>query len=93
VGDQTVEGAEIIGFDPVRGTYVTQYVGNEDVNAYEASLHDEDGVLVWSMHSEKDRFRGTFNDQRTVITGHWETRDVDDAWQPWMDVTLTKQPG
>jgi hypothetical protein len=29
VGDQKVEGAEIIGYDPARGSYVTQYFGSD----------------------------------------------------------------
>ena len=93
VGDQKVEGAEIIGYDPARGSYVTQYFGSDGPNAYEASLGEEAGTLVWKMLSKKDRFTGTFNDDRTIITGHWETLDSDSNWQRWMDITLTKQAG
>jgi hypothetical protein len=41
--------------------------------------------------SQSDRFTGTFNDERTLITGHWDARDDDSDWRPWMDITLTKQ--
>ena len=34
VGDETVEGAEIIGYDPERGAYVTQYFGSDGPAAY-----------------------------------------------------------
>src|SRR5262245_3930479 len=51
VGNQSVEGAEIIGLVPSRGCYVTQYVGSDGPNSYEASLTDVDGVLVWTMRS------------------------------------------
>src|SRR4029450_10717583 len=45
VGDQKVEGAEIIGHDPERNTYATQYFGSEGPTAYEASLAQEgDGL-------------------------------------------------
>jgi hypothetical protein len=91
VGDRTVEGAEIIGYDPARAGYVTQYFGSDGANAYEASLVADDGGLVWTMRSEKDRFTGTFNDERNVITGHWEALDDDSNWQPWMDITLTSE--
>jgi hypothetical protein len=91
VGDQKVEGAEIIGYDPARRGYVTQYFGSEGANAYEASLVEDDGPLVWTMRSEKDRFRGTFNDERNMITGHWDTLDHDSTWRPWMDITLTRE--
>ena len=91
VGGQKVEGAEIVGYDPGRRAYVTQYFGSDGPNAYEASLLDEDGRLVWTMQSRTDRFTGVFDDERNVITGHWDVLDDDSAWRPWMDITLTKQ--
>jgi len=91
VGDLRVEGAEIIGYDPARGIYLTQHFGSDGPSTYEASLFEDDGALVWTMRSDKDRFKGTFNDERNVITGHWDALDDDSSWQPWMDITLTKQ--
>jgi len=91
VGGTKVEGAEIIGYDPARAGYLTQYFGTDGPNAYEASLVEDEGTLVWTMHSSKDRFTGTFNDERNVITGHWDAIDEHANWQPWMDITLTKQ--
>jgi hypothetical protein len=91
VGDQKVKGAEIIGFDPARGSYATQYFGSDGPNAYEASLVENDGALVWTMRSKKDRFTGTFNDERNVITGHWEALGDDSTWHPWMDIVLTRE--
>jgi hypothetical protein len=91
VGDHKVDGAEIIGYDPARAGYRTQYFGTDGPNAYEASLVEEGGRLVWTMRSDRDRFIGTFNDERDVITGHWEALDEDSNWQPWMDITLTRQ--
>jgi hypothetical protein len=91
VGDQVVEGAEIIGHDPARGIYLTQYFGSDGPSAYQASLTEDDGTLVWTMQSENDRFTGAFNDERNVITGHWDALDDDSHWQSWMDITLTKQ--
>ena len=91
VGDEQIEGAEIIGYDPGGGTYRTQYFGSDGPNAYEARLVEDEGALVWTMQSEKDRFTGTFNDERNVITGHWDALDDDSVWQSWMDITLTRQ--
>jgi hypothetical protein len=91
VGDHRVEGAEIIGYDPAKGSYVTQYFGNDGPNAYEASLSEDDGVLAWTMRSKDDRFTGTFNDERNLIRGHWEALDENSKWQPWMDITLTRE--
>jgi hypothetical protein len=91
VGDEHVEGAEIVGWDPARGAYATLYFGSDGPNAYEASLADEDGALVWRMRSESDRFTGTFSEDGNRITGHWEQLGDHGEWQPWMDITLTKQ--
>lgn len=90
VGEDHVEGAEIIGWDPARDAYVTQYFGSDGPNAYEASLADEGGVLVWSMRSQTDRFTGRFSADGNTVTGHWEQLDDQKTWQPWMDVTLTR---
>ena len=91
VGEERVEGAEIIGYDPERGAYVTLYFGSDGVNSYQASLEDRDGALVWTMRSGTDRFTGMFDDSGERITGHWEQLDEGTAWRPWMDITLTKQ--
>lgn len=91
VGDEKVEGAEIIGYDPDRGAYITQYFGSDGPASYEADLVEEGGVLTWGMRSKSDRFRGTFSDDGDVLTGHWEMLREDGSWRPWMDITLTKQ--
>jgi Protein of unknown function (DUF1579) len=92
VGERTVEGAEIIGYDPDRGHYATQYFGTDGPTAYDASLSEaDDGARVWEMRSEDTRFRGSFNAGGSVITGRWERLAPDAGWQPWMDITLTKE--
>jgi hypothetical protein len=93
VGEEKVEGAEIIGWDADRNAYLTQYFGSDGPSAYEASLVEEGGSLVWSMRSAADRFRGTFSDDGNTITGHWERLDSAENWEPWMEITLTRQPG
>ena len=91
VGDRQVEGAEVIGYDPARRGYVTQYFGSDRASAYVASIGEYRGALVWAMASKNDRFTGTFNEDRTVITGRWEALDRDARWRPWMDITLTRE--
>jgi hypothetical protein len=91
MGEEKVEGAEIIGYDPDRGAYVTQYFGSDGPSAFEAELTEENGSLTWSMRSKTMRFTGTFSDDGGVITGHWELLDDDGNWRHWMDITLTKQ--
>jgi Protein of unknown function (DUF1579) len=90
VGDEHVQGAEIIGWDSVSRSYITLYCGNDGPNRYEASLTEEDGGLVWRMRSATDRFTGRFSDDGNVIVGRWEQLDEEKRWQPWMEVTLTK---
>jgi hypothetical protein len=90
VGDEQVQGAEIIGYDPAREAFVTQYFGSDGPSAYEASFSDAEGALTWTMRSDADRFTGTFSEDGNTITGHWEARD-DSDWHPWMDITLTRQ--
>jgi hypothetical protein len=90
-GDQKVEGAELIGHDPDRNTYATQYFGSEGPTAYEASLTEEGEGLTWRMQSKTTRFTGRFSEDGNVITGHWELQGESGDWRPWMDITLTKQ--
>jgi hypothetical protein len=92
VGDQKVEGAEIIGHDPDRNRYASQSFGTDGSTAYEASLTEEREGLTWRMQSETTRFTGRFSDDRNVITGHWELKAESGDWQRWMDITLTRQP-
>jgi Protein of unknown function (DUF1579)/YCII-related domain len=62
VGDQKVDGAEIIGYDPARASYVTQYFGSDGPAGYEATLEEESEGLVWTMRGEATRFAGRFMD-------------------------------
>jgi hypothetical protein len=91
VGDETVKGAEIIGYDPDRGCYVTQYFGSDGPTAYEARLRDDGGTLVWTMQSTDTRFTGAFSGDGSTITGRWEAEREEGSWEPWMDITLTRQ--
>jgi hypothetical protein len=42
------------------------------------------------MRSRTDRFTGTFSDDRDTIRA-LEQLDADRRWQPWMEVTLTRE--
>jgi hypothetical protein len=92
VGDERVEAAEIIGYDPARRTYITQYFGSDGPSTYEASFCHEYGALVWRMRSETERFTGMFSHDGNTIAGHWELLDDDAGWRPHMDIMLTKEP-
>ena len=75
VGAQKVEGAEIIGYDPARAVYLTQYFGSDGPNAYEASLVEDEGALVWTMRGASDhsRARSTANAMSSRATGKRST--------------------
>jgi hypothetical protein len=92
VGEESVVGAEIIGWDPERGTYVTQYFGSDGPAAFEASLGEEEGRLVWAMRTATERFRGTFSDDAQRLEGRWERRE-EGSWRPWMEIALTREGG
>lgn len=89
VGDEHVEGAEIIGWNPDREAYATLYFGSDGLNGYEASLAEEEGTLTWRMTSRRDRGTGTFSTDGDVIDGHWELLDGR-SWRTWMEITLTR---
>jgi hypothetical protein len=91
VGDERVEGAEVIGWDPERRSYVTQYFGSDGPAAYEASLSEEDGALTWRMRRAADRFTGSFSDDGDRISGYWEQPDDEGRWQRWMEIELTRE--
>jgi hypothetical protein len=92
VGDEKVEGAEIIGYDPEREAFTSLYFGTDGPTAYEARLSEQQGALVWTMRSPDTRFEGAFSADRNTITGQWEARDTDGSWKPSMDITLTRRP-
>jgi hypothetical protein len=91
VGDRKVDGAEIIGYDPERARYVTQYFGSDGPTAYEANLDEERDRSVWTMRSPDTRFSGELSADGDVIAGRWERLSDDSTWTDWMDITLTKQ--
>lgn len=93
VGDEKAEGAEIIGWDTSRASYITQQFGSDGATAYEATLGEEGETLAWAMHSETTRFAGRLSADGNTITGDWQLLDEGSGWWPWMEITLTKQAG
>jgi hypothetical protein len=93
VGEVKVDGAEIIGYDPEREGYASQYFGSEGLTAYENRLTEQGGATVWEMQSDTTRFRGVFSEDGGIIDGHWQLLGGDAGWRPWMNITLTKHGG
>jgi hypothetical protein len=90
VGGEKVVGAEIIGWDPSHGTYFTHYIGSDGPSDYEAQLAEKEGALTWRMVNDSSRFTGTFDADRTFISGRWELKAEAGDWLPWMKITLAK---
>ena len=93
MGSERVEGAELIGWDPVLGAFSTLYFGTDGLSRYQARLLECGPDLEWTMASEHDRFLGCFSADRGEIEGFWERLDPDSGdWVRWMDLVLTKLP-
>jgi hypothetical protein len=86
--DGRVEGIEIIGYSRESDSYpMHSFDSSGNASVMQARREDD----RWTFVGEKTRFTGGFRDRGTVFAGLWELRsDDDDAWQPWMDVRLTK---
>jgi hypothetical protein len=91
MGEEHVEGAEILGWDPDRKSYVTLYFGTDGPGSYQASLEEDGDTNVWRMRSESERFTGRFSPDGATIDGHWECTENGTDWVPWMDITLSKR--
>jgi Protein of unknown function (DUF1579) len=90
VGDERMEGAEVIEYDPSRKAYFAHYRGTDGSASCETRLSESGGELIWTMQSESDRFTGVFDDDGTTISGCWELRGADGRWRLRMEITLTK---
>ena len=87
MGDRRVIGVETIWFDPARRCYRTHFVDVEgQTSTYEAQLDGRE----WTLASLADRFAGHFSEDWATISGRWERTVGDADWEPWMDVTLTR---
>ena len=64
MGEEKVEGAEIIGFDPERGAYSTLYFGSDGATEYEADLTRGTDGLTWRMRSKDDPVHRRFQQGR-----------------------------
>jgi Protein of unknown function (DUF1579) len=90
IGDERVEGAEVIEYDPSREAYFAHYLGTDGSRSYETRLTDEGAALIWTMESTSDRFTGVLDDDGATISGCWELRGADGTWHLLMEITLTK---
>jgi hypothetical protein len=90
------DGVAIIGFDPVRETYLQHYFDSRGVaRVYEMSFADR----VWKLWRDSadfspldfsQRFTGTFSDDGETIDGRWEISNDGSNWEHDFDLTYTK---
>jgi hypothetical protein len=90
IGDERVEGVEVIEYDPSREAYFAHYLGTDGSSSYETRLTETGGELIWTMESARDRFTGVLDDGGATISGCWELRTADGRWRLLMEITLTK---
>lgn len=86
--DGSVQGIEIIGYDPASATYsVHPYDSWGSATVMRAIADDR----TWTFISDQVRFRGQFSADGKVFSGLWERREeAGGEWVPWMDVRLQR---
>ena len=88
MGDARLTALEVIGYDAATGTYpMRSFDSTGSTGTHVATLRDG----VWTFTGASERFTGTFSDDGGTITGLWERSDDGAAWEPWMDITLTRE--
>jgi Protein of unknown function (DUF1579) len=87
IGEQSVGGIELIGFDEQAGVFRTHFFDSRG-NVSTQELTFRDGVWMWSgAHA---RARGVLSKDGTAMPTRHEWSDDGTVWRPSMDVTLRK---
>lgn len=87
--DGSMQGIEVIGHDPARGTYPMH---SFDSSGNTSVMHAKADGDAWTFEGTTMRFTGGFRDGGSVFEGAWESRDADGSpWTPAMTVTLRKR--
>lgn len=91
VGDERNETIEIISFDPSMNCYRMEYFDNKGGTGLMTGRFYKE---VWKFQGETLRFRGGFNEVKTVFSGIWEQSSAEgQGWFPFMDIRLEKESG
>jgi Protein of unknown function (DUF1579) len=87
IGEQSVGGIELIGYDEHAGAFRTQFFDSQG-NVSTQELTFGDGVWTWiGPHA---RARGVLSTDGTAMPTRHEWSDDGRIWRPSMDVTLRK---
>jgi hypothetical protein len=88
MGGVHLTALEIIGYDAASDTYpMRSYDSLGNTGTHTATLRDG----VWTFTGETERFSGAFSEDGGTLTGTWERSEDGTTWEPWMDVTLTRE--
>lgn len=81
----------IIGPDDSAGTYSMLYFDSRGVSRiYQMSFNGQVWKLWRDFPGFSQRFIGTFNDERNIITARWEKSDDGSNWELDFNLTYTK---
>jgi Protein of unknown function (DUF1579) len=87
MGDTHLRALEIVRYDAETDTYPMQSYDSQ------GGVATHTGVLdgrAWRIVGETERFAGEFDGDGRVLRGTWERSEDGEAWEPWMDITLTR---
>lgn len=78
---------EVLGFDPSKKKHFARSF--DDQGSTEAFVVSLNGWR-WSISGETVRFKGSFDVQKTRLTGLWELKGSKVGWQPWIKLELVR---
>ena len=87
IGEQSVGGVELIGYDQRAGVFRTHFFDSQgNVSTQELTFRD----AVWTWRGAHTRARGVLSKDGTAMPTRHEWSDDGEVWRPSMDVTLRK---
>lgn len=94
VGDDTIKSIEIIGYDAERKRYFAPYFDSTGGFGTEELLLDGN-TWTWRgsnvMGAREHRCVAVVSEDGNTIAARHEKSDDGKNWEPWMDVTLTRE--
>lgn len=86
-GSEPTRSMEVIGYDFKSKRYRSRsYDDKGSSEEFEVKLKGK----MWSIMGDVVRFSGSFNTQKSKLTGLWELKSKKVGWQPWINLTLVR---
>jgi len=87
LGDDTYQSTEIMGYDAAQKAYFMRFFDSwGQTGTYQATVLNN----TWTITGTSGRATIVVSDDGNTLTAHWEMSPNGSDWQPWMDMTLTK---